>query len=62
MPEEKKEEKGKEKEVISPQRDLDAIFKAHVATASKELATLLDSYGLELRVNHTIQLVPKRKA
>lgn len=59
---EKKKAPQKEKEkVLSPQEKLDAAFRENIQSASKELTILLQRHGLELRVTHTIQLMPKRQ-
>lgn len=61
MTEEKKPDPQKKEEELTPQQKLDKLFAETVQKASQELSVLLNKHGLELRVTHGIQLVPRRR-
>lgn len=51
----------KDDDNLTTHQRLDALFQESVKQASSDLTTLLNKAGLELRVVHSIQLVPKSK-
>lgn len=54
--------KKKSKEMNEQDLNLQAqrLYQAKLAKANKEIATVLNKYGLTLRVTHGIELIPKR--
>lgn len=61
MTEEKKTNPQEKEKELTPQQKLDKLFAETVQKASQELSVLLSKYGLELRVTHSIQLVPRQR-